>query len=396
MGTACTDPNEFSTLVGKATVTARADVYVEYVVEPNVPTTLEIAGTGMISMKGGIPLALDRIMVVDCDGMCGYSAASTSVEPASWNDLVPYQWGIDKPHDDAQNRVSGTPWSPLSWTAHADATGNYNKVPSAFCAENLQISSLADMPMEGHLRSPTIHLCYNKCILQDCVGDDCFCGGAYTGYDTASSNALCADEALCKHICDTYEECKSIDMAKDKTRCFLNTDFCDASDGVATTPDVNYDLLIKVIDQRRLDSSMPAASEAKRSLLPVMASGYSHSKLLIFQDIKFTSGGKFKVCFCDSTLVGDDGCTSPADYGVEVGEVQASGISCLLTNPLYNRKTCVPMASGGLRCYVGAPPDTEPPFYEDVQPDTPLPGASGPGEPAASTYCRLHPELCGR
>merc|ERR1719407_113418 len=43
-GTACTDPYEFSTLVGKVTVTARADVYVEYVVEPNVATTWRSQG----------------------------------------------------------------------------------------------------------------------------------------------------------------------------------------------------------------------------------------------------------------------------------------------------------------------------------------------------------------
>lgn len=398
-GTACTDPYEFSTLVGKVTVTARADVYVEYVVEPNVVTTLEVAGTNMMSMRGGVPLALDRIMVVDCDGMCGYSAASTSVtiEASGWNDLEPLQWGIDKPHEDAQNTVSST-WSPKSWAAHDGAMGEYTTVRNQFCEENLQISSLADIPMEGFDRSPTIHLCYNKCILQDCVGDDCFCGGAYTGYDTESSNALCADEALCKHLCDSYESCKSIDMAKDKTRCFLNSDTCDASDSEDPVPDMNYDLLIKVIDQngnRRLESEKPVEAVKERSLLPAMDSGYSHTKLLIFPNVKFTSGGTFKVCFCDSTLRGEAGCLLPEHYGVEVGEVQASGISCLLTNSLFNRKTCVPMGSaGGLRCYSGTPPDTEPPLYPDVQPDEPVPGASGPGEPVASTYCRLHPELC--
>jgi hypothetical protein len=398
-GTACTDPYEFSTLVGKVTVTARADVYVEYVVEPNVVTTLEVAGTNMMSMRGGVPLALDRIMVVDCDGMCGYSAASTSVtiEASGWNDLEPLQWGIDKPHEDAQNTVSST-WSPKSWAAHDGAMGEYTTVRNQFCEENLQISSLADIPMEGFDRSPTIHLCYNKCILQDCVGDDCFCGGAYTGYDTESSNALCADEALCKHLCDSYESCKSIDMAKDKTRCFLNSDTCDASDSEDPVPDMNYDLLIKVIDQngnRRLESEKPVEAVKERSLLPAMDSGYSHTKLLIFPNVKFTSGGTFKVCFCDSTLRGEAGCLLPEHYGVEVGEVQASGISCLLTNSLFNRKTCVPMGSaGGLRCYSGTPPDTEAPLYPDVQPDEPVPGASGPGEPVASTYCRLHPELC--
>merc|ERR1719324_1602516 len=84
-GTACTDPDEFSTLVGKATVTARADVYVEYVVEPNVETTLEIAGTNLLPLKAGMSLSLDRIMVVDCDGMCGYSSASASVTTKAIN-----------------------------------------------------------------------------------------------------------------------------------------------------------------------------------------------------------------------------------------------------------------------------------------------------------------------
>jgi hypothetical protein len=394
-GTACTDPYEFSTLVGKATVTARADVYVEYVVEPNVVTTLEVAGTSMISMKAGMPLSLDRIMVVDCDGMCGYSSPSASVViegfSGGWNELKPLQWGVDKPTDMPEL------WKPLSWTAHSAATGNYETVPSAFCASNLQISSLSSIPMEGFSRKPTVHLCYNKCIAQDCVGDDCFCGGAYTGYDTADSNALCADEALCKHLCDSYEGCKSIDMAKDKTRCFLNADTCDATDSKAPVPDMNYNLLIKVIDQgsRMLESGEPTAEANERSLLPAKPSGYSHSKLLIFEKLKFTSGGTFKVCFCDSTLRGDEGCTSPEHYGVEVGEVQASGISCLLTNSLFNRKTCVPMGSvGALRCYSGTPPDTDPPKYADVQPDEPVPGSSGPGEPVASTYCRLHPELC--
>jgi hypothetical protein len=403
MGTACTDPSDFSTLVGKATVTSRADVYAEYVVEPNVETVLEIAGTKLLSMKGGIARSDDRIMVVDCDGMCGYSAASTSVELTGaekvWNDLGPLQWSVDKPHEDTQNTLSTSEkWSPASWEAHSCATGEYTTIPSAFCPKNLKIASLDDIPMEGHERYPTIHLCYNKCIEQDCVGDDCFCEGAYTGYDTDTSNALCADEALCQHLCDSYEECKSIDMAKDKPRCFLNTKTCDASDTTAPTPDNNYDILVKVNDQtgcRKLESSEPVASAEERSLLPAIPSGYSHSKLLIFPNIKFTSGGKFKVCFCDSTLLGDDGCTKPEHYGVEVGEVQASGISCLLTNPLYNRKTCVSMGSAGaLRCYSGAPPDTEPPMYPDVAPEQPLPTASGPGEPVTSTYCRLHPELC--
>jgi hypothetical protein len=400
IGTACTDPDEFTTLVGKATVTARADVYVEYVVEPNVVTTLEIAGTNMLQEKAGMQWSSDRIMVVDCDGMCGYSAASKSVvleTGGGWNELAPYSWVSDAPHVDLQNPETPT-WEPKSWTAHAGAMGNYEVMEQSFCPKNLQISTLPDMPMEGHMRSPTIHLCYNKCIAQDCEGDDCFCEGAFTGYDSSSSNALCADEALCKHICDTYEECKSIDMGREGPRCFLNTATCDDSDSNDATPDPNYDLLIKVIDQngnRKLESTKPAPSADERSLLPALPSGYSHGKLLIFNSIKFTSGGTFKVCFCDASLLEDKaGCTGPADYGVEVGEVQASGISCLLTNSMFNRKTCVGMGPGALRCYSGTPPDTEPPMYPDVLPDPTQDDGDGPGEPVASTYCRLHPELC--
>jgi hypothetical protein len=409
MGTACTDPDEFTTLVGKATVTARADVYVEYVVEPNVVTTLEIAGKMMLEDKAGMKLSSDRIMVVDCDGMCGYSAPSKSVVlegfGGTWHELAPYAWGTDQPHEDAQNPLTPS-WEPASWKAHDGAMGDYEEEEGLFCPDNLQISSLPDMPMEGHMRSPTVHLCYNKCIAQDCEGDDCFCDGAFTGYDTATSNALCADEDLCKHICDTYEECKSIDMAKNEPRCFLNYDSCDDSGASTPTPDGFYDLLIKVVDQngdrrklegaRKLESKKPAPASDARSLLPAIASGYSHDKLLIFQNIKFTSGGTFKVCFCDATLLEDnESCSDPEDYGVEVGEVQASGISCLLTNSMFNRKTCVGMGSAGaLRCYSGSPPDTEPPMYPDTQPDDPVPGGNGPGEPVASTYCRLHPELC--
>jgi len=424
MGTACTDPDEFTTLVGKATVTARADVYVEYVVEPGVTTTLEIAGTGMLEEKAGMMLSSDRIMVVDCDGMCGYSAPSQSVVTEGvpgWNELAPYAWGKDNPHEDDQNPYVPS-WEPASWKAHDGAMGNYMQVDGLFCPDNIIIKDLPEMPMEGHMRPPSVHLCYDKCIAQDCEGDDCFCDGAFTGYDTETSNALCADEDLCKHLCDTYEECKSIDMDMELPRCFLNFESCDASSGVEPEDVPYYNLLIKVTDQngfrklrdngptsakpslipqkeapfRKLKSAKAAPPADKRSLLPAIASGYSHEKLLIFQDIKFTSGGTFKVCFCDATLLGDgEVCDDPSDYGVEVGEVQASGISCLLTNSMFNRKTCVGMGdAGALRCYSGTPPDTEPPMYPDVAPDTPVPGGDGPGEPVASTYCRLHPELC--
>merc|ERR1712216_475085 len=54
-------------------------------------------------------------------------------------------------------------------------------------------------------------------------------------------------------------------------------------------------------------------------------------KLLRFKGITFASGGTFKLCFCDSSLLGgSSACKSEADYSVEVGTIHASGVSCLI------------------------------------------------------------------
>jgi hypothetical protein len=371
-GTACTDPHDFDTPVGKVTVTARAHIGAEYVVEPSTKTTIEVAGSGLMTDVGGIPFSSDRIMIVDCDGKCGYSNPSSSVtleEGMTWHDLMPTNpLSHDPPHDMPPN-PSYNPDHIASAFAHGPCP--YVSVYNVYCPGDNYVAAGKEIVYEGFKRKVSEHLCYNKCIASTCEGDDCFCEGAYAGYDGPTSNAFCADADLCKMLCDNDDTCRSIDMSTDRTRCFLNVagpEQCEydphTSSATKSKSDIGYALHFKQVDQceaRRMSTAKPSG----RALMETMDFEYSHSKLLRYNGITFTTGGSFKACFCDATLLKPgETCSSPADYSVEVGEVQASGISCLLKDATYSRKTCYEMKPhGGLRCYDGEGPDTEAPRY---------------------------------
>ena len=90
-----------------------------------------------------------------------------------------------------------------------------------------------------------------------------------------------------------------------------------------------------------------------RQLLAAKDPGISWDKILRFRDVEFTSGGKFKLCFCDSSLLPGVGrvCATERDYTIEVGMIHSSGVSCLISNPQLQRVSCTPQMHGGLRCY---------------------------------------------
>jgi hypothetical protein len=297
-GSVCTHPHDFSAAVGHITVTSRADVGTEYVVPPSETLTIEVSGTGLISQDRAIPFSSDRIMVVDCDGQCGYSGPSASVAPANWHDLKPDHWAVDAP---AEHPGDGAKFKPTPYSMEPHATGEYEHVEGMYCAgENLNVKAQPDIALEGHLRSPAEHLCYRKCLVDECTGADCFCDGAYSGYDDEDSNSLCADRHTCEALCDALDGCTSIDMHKGINRCFLNGP-CDVSEGSDDThPSDKYDLLVKLTDEtelRRLKTE-------KRGLLPRVDPGTSHPALLRYKGVTFSSGGSFKVCFCDSSPPG--------------------------------------------------------------------------------------------
>ena len=93
-------------------------------------------------------------------------------------------------------------------------------------------------PSGGVRRPLKDHQCYTKCSLNaPCTDDDCFCGGHYSGYDSETSNALCADVQLCQYLCDNVPGCVSIDMHRERDRCFLNyASACDTHDQAPQPP----------------------------------------------------------------------------------------------------------------------------------------------------------------
>merc|ERR1719263_654282 len=114
----------------------------------------------------------------------------------------------------------------------------------------------------------------------------------------------------------------------------------------------SYDLLIKSKDgndeQRRLQS--PPVEE--RRLQVNQRKAYSFAKLLRFKPIEIGTGGTFKVCFCDSTLLAEGAvCAATKDFSVTVGTIHASGVSCLISNKKLQRVSCASQLYGGLRCY---------------------------------------------
>merc|ERR1719199_2119512 len=99
-----------------------------------------------------------------------------------------------------------------------------------------------------------------------------------------------------------------------------------------------------------------------RELVAGADPGISWDALLRFEGVEFPSGGEYKLCFCDPSLLASGICSAAEDFRIEVGRVHATGLECLLTNPRMQRGTCVQQMYGGLRCYDGAAPEIETPL----------------------------------
>jgi len=82
----------------------------------------------------------------------------------------------------------------------------------------------------------------------------------------------------------------------------------------------------------------------------------STETLLRFSPVNFTAGGRFQLCFCDAELLQgsnfDQGkqCTGPAVFTVRAGGIYASGLTCLISEAVFQRATCTEQALGGLKC----------------------------------------------
>jgi hypothetical protein len=352
--------------IGTLAVTKRPDLGVSYVVTPGEPTSLEVTGTALDYMK-------DRVMVVDCNGVCGVSGPAPSVKQPT----VAVSAYLDRsavPETNSFVEVS----PDFIWATIPGPSGSTDM----YCPGNLVIveDSLAEK-----------HRCYSKCFANSCNGEGCFCDGYESGFDTEESSSLCLDVAQCTDLCAQTEGCTSIDMHATKSRCFLNTGDC-----AILHPDPDYDVWFKEseVPARRTMSRGRSLSLAQvRELVAGEDPGVSWDTLLRFDAVLFAAGGEFKLCFCDPSLLasGIGICTAPSDYKIEVGTVQASGIECLLTNPKMQRGNCVSQTYGGLRCYDGVVPATPAPAGYLAIPDTDRKHLSSTAQLLLS-FCQFAPE----
>jgi len=177
-------------------------------------------------------------------------------------------------------------------------------------------------------------------------------------------------------------DCQAIDMSKSADRCFLNKlpKLADGSINAAAAlaslkVDAGYQVISQVPPNEESTAPGPGPSRklSEAPLLPPVDIGYSWSEILRFKGLTFTTGGTFKLCFCDSTLLGGTAtpCLTKKDYAVEVGKVHSSGVSCLLSQPKLQRAACVEMMHGDLpkplRCYSGSVPTVTPPLLATTQ-----------------------------
>jgi hypothetical protein len=401
LGTACTHFSDFPEKVGSLAISTRVDVGVDYVFTPGENGSFEITGTGLMAGVG--ELSADRIMVIDCSGRCGIAqpTKSTDLPLTSWAAYKPTTFFQDVAAADAENPAKKAETVVIEEfpSGYGYYGGPGGTLDGYYCAGlNLDIADYA-VPSDGLMRPLAEFGCYQKCSVA-CEGDHCFCDGYMAGYDTPTSNAICANEETCKYLCDSLDDCKSIDMSKQSNRCFLNSAGCNFHVDVLAR-DPTYALIIKRLDPNEdatVSRRLTEEHEVRRTtptLLPPLDLGFSWSAMLRFTPVRFTSGGTFKLCFCDSTLLkAGTQCKSPADFMIEVGTVHASGLSCLIGKPELQRASCVSQFHGGLRCYQTgtAPMPTFPKL------NVPAKGGSEAADEyaaALSSYCQFQPEEVG-
>jgi hypothetical protein len=361
--------DEVAKNLGTVFVTQKADLGVSYVVTPNEVASIELTGAGFTSG--------DRIMVIDCFGTCGFTEGSTFVSAPTFAVLPT----LDRP---------SLPEFDIKYPDTSAAKFTYSKTSGKYCPGNM-LPVVADTLHAGHL-------CYKKCYAtESCTDASCFCDGFILGYDEADSTSVCLNEQQCQWLCSQTPGCHSIDMHKSKSRCFLNMQTCaDTITANQLVPSADYDIFVKMTDAntRRLEERGKTFSKKLvRQLLAAEDPGISWDSMYRFKDITFSSGGEFKLCFCDSSILPGTNniCDKPEDYTIEVGKVHATGLQCLLNDPKMTKGTCVKQFYGGLRCYDGAAPAvTVPTDYLGVP--NPVGQARSGLVTSLITYCQFAPE----
>jgi hypothetical protein len=308
--------------IGTLTVTERADVGWTYVLDPEGASSVEITGTGL-KWKN------DRIMIVDCQATCGVSSPADGVTLEGKSATLHTSNTFV-----AQNDLFDAEDDERMMVDLPSELRTYTTVISHYCKGN----NLGEEELGEDVWN---HQCHSKCSKDPTIEG---CGGYSEDVDHEDNTALCMSEAQCREACSLNQDCYGIDMWAGGNRCFLNRKGT-AEDGCKTQyenadlgPSTSWTFLAK------------EGSSVMRKLKT--GDGLSTTEVLRFKPIEFETGGSYKVCFCDSSLLpaGQQHCHAESDYDVEVGSLIVSGVSCLLQETDFRRRTCYGMFHGGLAC----------------------------------------------
>jgi hypothetical protein len=173
--------------------------------------------------------------------------------------------------------------------------------------------------------------------------------------DSPLSDAICLPLDECAQLCSELravgEDCESFEAHEYLPRCFLNVGGSRPSiTGRAGTKPSTAEVVEASCAHEWQSNGLMAfenytfywwRGNIKAEARPVDPLT-STASLLRFPNLRTLNAGAFKVCFCD----GRGGCASPADFAMEVGEIQASGLHCMAG------LSCRAQPLGGFSCGV--------------------------------------------
>mmetsp|Transcript_44527 Transcript_44527/g.96879 ORF Transcript_44527/g.96879 Transcript_44527/m.96879 type:complete len:747 (-) Transcript_44527:109-2349(-) len=346
----CLMPNGVTaSVVGRGTlyITSRPAIGRLYLLEPQKEQSIEVAGKNL-------DVANDRVMVIDCGGDCGRSLPAATAEMPAPECLT----------GNLSRASAWHGWAPRTGAAEAafevsETESSFIKVPDRFCFGT-------NIAAVSHVYSAVREAaCANRCAERD---GDALCDGFFdegVGRDTDMSTALCATSETCLQLCqDLGDSCYGVEMHRSLNRCYLNAPGVEGAKGCLEQyhlghlgVDSTWDLHVKENGQ----FSAPAAVTA--------TAGSSSPELLVFAPVRFSRGGRFKVCFCDRDNLDTPGsaagiapqCDDISDYKIQVGLLHVTGVSCLLQEDTFRRSSCTTQHFGGLSCGAAIPAPVVPP-----------------------------------
>jgi hypothetical protein len=314
------------------------------------------------------------MMIIDGFGQCGAASASkhvsiitdadgnmTQATQELWNGLPPlniWEDSINWQQPAHAVEIQKRGYSRHENTLSMDSSGDHEHNFDIWADDQLQalqdISCCRSQDSAGYIS--TI----------DFLGPDGLC----------SSNAICASLDQIKKVldaeCQTNGVChlETIDYHRTLDRGYVGPK-CEGNYHGQHDDTHPYDMytLQDHDHDDHVDHPVHPVVERPETTSNIGSWAWSWKQMLRFAGFEVTSGGTFKVCFCEASQT-SAGCQTKGDYNIEVGTLHSSGVSCLIENPLFQRHTCVGQLWGvnSNRCYKNkdAPDFLEAPVPIDV------------------------------